>query len=156
MLRRRALARTGVMRRRRGLPLLALLLTVGCYSYRTAGQTPGPDARVRILLTAESAIPLQAAGATPDVQEGVLEASGTVVAASGDTIVLRLGELRGARGAFPGLEGRTALIPVSRVARITERRFDAGRTALGGAGLSLLATATLIVLLVMVLVKAAA
>lgn len=146
---------TGTRRRLRGVPLLALVLVAGCYSYRTAGGTPRPDARVRILLTAESVIPLQAAGATPDMQDGVLEASGRVVAASGDTIVLRLGELRGARGAFPGLEDRTALIPASRVARITERRFDAGRTALGGAGLSLLATATLIVLLIAVLVKAA-
>jgi hypothetical protein len=84
---------------------------------------------------------------------GVLEASGTMQAAAGDTIALRLGELRTVGGALPGLSGQIALLPTTQIARIEVRRFQAGTTALAGIGVSTLALATFVILLTVALTK---
>ena len=149
-------------RRQASLPavggaFLLALGTFGCYGYRVAQLTPAPGTRVRVVLVAASSLAVRTAGAEGPrtLHANVLEATGTVVAASRDTIVLRLGELYTTDGAVGGLGDLLALVPVDHIAQVTERHFQAGRTALGGAGLLLLATGTLIVVLVVTIVKAA-
>ena len=140
-----------------GGAFLVALGTSACYGYHVAELTPTPGTRVRLVLQARSPVAVAAAGADGPrtLHANILEATGTVVAASRDTIVLRLGELYAADGAVGGLGDLLALVPVDHVAQVTERHFQAGRTALGGAGLLLVATATLIVLLIVTIVKAA-
>ena len=84
------------------------------------------------------------------------ELKGVLIAAAGDTQVVRLGELRTASGPVGHMKGRLAKVATASIARVTERRFDATRTALGGAGAALLATAALLMAFVIVLVHVAA
>ena len=84
---------------------------------------------------------------------GVLEASGVIQAAAADTVALRLGELRTAAGSVRGVSGRIAKLPTARIARIEQRRFQAGTTILAGVGLSTLALATYVILLTVALTK---
>jgi hypothetical protein len=79
----------------------------------------------------------------------VWEASGAIQAAAGDTIALRLGELRTAAGPIPDLSDQIAMLPTNQIARIEQRRFQAGTTILTGVGaLALAATAYVILLIV--------
>ena len=136
--------------------LLGSLLAAGaCYAYRPASLAPTPGSRVRIVLAGATEITSLSPGMEGKrlAHAGVLEASGTIEAASGDTIALRLGQLRTAEGSLPGMAGRIALIPTVHVAGVRERRFQAGTTLLGGLGLSLLALSAYIVLLVVAITK---
>lgn len=137
--------------------LLALLGLSGCYAYRPAGVTPAPGTRVRIVLTAASGITVldSTAAAPRTVHDGVFEASGVIEAATRDTIALRLGELSTATGAAAGAARGVALIPVDRVARVSERRFQAGRTALGGIGFLTLAGGAFLIFLIITLTNTA-
>ncbi len=123
--------------------LAALIATPGCYAYRRATLTPEAGSRVRIVFTSAVAVTT-----TAGVHPGVLEASGTITAAAADTLALRLGELRTAAGPVPDVAGRVALLPTARIARIEQRRFQAGTTALTGIGVLTLALATYLILVI--------
>lgn len=136
--------------------LLAAWLSAGaCYAYRPVALAPAPGARVRIVFT--SAIVAATFQPGPDstrqIHPGVLEASGTINAAARDTVALHLGELRTAAGAVPGVSGRVALLPTAQIARIEERRFQAGTTVLAGVGASALALTALVILLTVAITK---
>lgn len=133
--------------------LLAVLLpTAACYAYRlTSSFTPEPGSRVRIVFTSSIVITTWRPGldSTRRTHSGVLEASGTIQAAAGDTVALRLGELRTAAGLVASVSDQVAMLPTAHIARIEERRFQAGTTALaGGAALALAATAFVVVIIV--------
>lgn len=133
----------------------AVLGTGACYAYRPASLAPAPGARVRIVLVSSVDVSTFEPGSENmrRVHPAVMEASGTVRAAAGDTVVLTLGELRTAYGPLPGLAGQIALLPVSQVARIEERRFQAGATLATGLGLSLLALSTFVVVVIVAITK---
>ena len=79
---------------------------------------------------------------------GVLEASGTIQAAAGDTVALLLGELHTAGGSLPNVSDQIALLPAAQIARIEQRRFQAGTTILAGVGAFALAATTYVLLLI--------
>jgi hypothetical protein len=120
--------------------LVGALICIGaCYAYRPAALTPAPGARVRIVFTTATAVTTIAADSSRHTYPGVLEASGIISAAASDTVALRVDALRTATGALPAAAGQIALLPTIQIARITERRFQAGTTALTGLGVSTLA-----------------
>lgn len=141
--------------RGRAALLGAWLAGTACYAYRPVTLAPTPGARVRIMFTTSLIIATLAPG--PDTVHrtypGVLEASGTIQAAAADTVALRLGELRTAAGQVPDVSGHIALLPTARIARIEERRFQAGTTILAGVGLSALALAAFLTLITIALTK---
>jgi hypothetical protein len=110
---------------------------------------------VRIVFT--SAIVVNTLRRGPDstrrTHPGVLEASGTIEAAASDTVALQLGELRTAVGSLPNVVGQVALLPIAQIARIEERRFQAGTTILAGVGVSALALAAYVILLIAAITK---
>lgn len=131
--------------------LLGTWLTTGaCYAYRPVALAPAPGSSVRIVFT--SAIEVTTLKPGPDSTRrtvtGVLEASGTIQAAASDTIALRLGELRTAVGPVSGVFDQVAMLPTAQIARLEERRFQAGTTALAGAGALTLAAAAFIVVII--------
>jgi hypothetical protein len=138
--------------------LAALITTEGCFAYRPAPLTPEPGSRVRVVFTTAMAVTTNAADGdnSQRVYPGVLEAGGTVQAVGGDTLALRLGELRTAAGPVPGVSGRIALLPTGQIARIEQRRLMAGSTILLAAGVSILALTTLVVLLIVAVTRSAA
>ena len=134
----------------RGVLLGALISASACYAYRTVAVAPAAGSRVRIVLASETTVATSEPG-RDDVRrshDGVLEAGGRILAASGDTIAVRLGELRTADGAVPDLTDHVALLPTSRIARIEQRRFQAGTTLLTGVGLSTLALGAFMILVI--------
>ena len=112
---------------------------------------------MRIVLTTPTALVVFASSDSTDRREvaGVLEASGSVLAAAADTISLRLGELRTTNGAVPDMTSRVALVPVQSIASVNERRLDLGRTVLAGAGALLLVSTVAVVILIVTVVRAA-
>jgi hypothetical protein len=78
----------------------------------------------------------------------VLEASGAIQAAASDTVALRLGELRTAAGPVPNVTDLVVMLPTARIARIEQRRFQAGTTILAGVGVFTLAAATYVIILI--------
>lgn len=132
------------------------LTTSACYAYKPVALAPTPGSRVRIMFTTSIvATTLQpGSDSTRRTHPGVLEASGTIQAAASDTVALRLGELRTATGALPNVSGQVALLPTAQIARIEERRFQAGTTALAGVGVSALALTTLVILLIVDITRA--
>jgi len=137
--------------------LLGAMICAGaCFAYRPVAVAPTAGSRVRIVLRSATAVAAFAAG-REDVRRsypGVLEASGRIEAAAGDTVAVRLGELRTAAGAVPDVADQVALLPAAEISRIEQRRFQAGTTLLAGVGLSALAFAAYVMLLVVVLTKA--
>ena len=131
------------------------LTATACYAYRPVALAPTPGSRVRIVFT--SAIIVTTLRRDPDTTRGtypgVLEASGTIEAAAGDTVALQLGELRTAGGSLPNVGGQVALVPTAQIARIEERRFQAGTTILAGVGVSVLALAAYVVLVIVAITK---
>jgi len=85
---------------------------------------------------------------------GVLEASGTIQAAAGDTVALRLGELHTAGGSVSNVSDQIALLPAAQIARIEQRRFQAGTTILAGVGAFALAATTYVFLLIIAITNA--
>ena len=139
------------MRRAPRMLLAVVIATGACFAYRRTALTPEPGSRVRIVFTTAMAVTTLAGGRekTDRVYPDVLEASGAIQAAAGDTIALRLGELRTAAGPIPNLADQIAMLPTARVARIERRRFQAGTTLLAGVGaFALAATAYVIVIIV--------
>ena len=134
--------------------LLGVLLATGaCVGYRRVDTAPAPGSHVRIVLaTARDVTTVTSTGARETHAE-VLEVSGTIEAASADTVAVRLGELRTASGAIGRLEGRTVLLPVAHIARIERRELQAGRTALAGIGLATLALAAFLIVIIGALTK---
>jgi hypothetical protein len=126
-----------------------------CYAYRPVALAPVPGSLVRIVFTTSTTVVTFTPG--PDSVRrsfpAVLEASGHIQAAAGDTVVLRLGELRTASGPVPDVSDQVALLPAAHIARIEERRFQAGTTVLAGVGLSALALATLLTIIIVALTK---
>jgi hypothetical protein len=110
---------------------------------------------VRIVFTSAIIVTTVLPGpdSTRGAHPGVLEASGTIEAAASDTVALRLGELRTAVGALPNVVGQVALLPTAQIARIEERRFQAGTTALAGLGLSTIALGAYIIILIAAITK---
>lgn len=137
--------------------LLIVVAAVGCYTRRPTSLSPAPQARVRIVLATPTALIVLAPGDSSSRREvaGVLEASGSVLAAAGDTISVRLGELRTIDGAVPNLASCVALVPVHSIASVSERRLDMGRTVLAGAGVLVLASTVAVMVLIVTIVKAA-
>ena len=140
---------------RRAALLGCWLLAGGCYAYRQVAVVPAPESRVRVVF--DRSIDVTTVPAVSDsartTYPGVLEASGTIVAATRDTVALRLGELRTVAGKVPGVTGQTALVPAERIVRVDERKFQAGTTFLGGLGLSLLAVGAFVVVITVALVR---
>ena len=139
------------------IPLLLAASAAACYAYRTTALAPESGTRVRVVLS--SSAPITAM--TPGREEsrhtvaGVLEVRGRFEAGAADTLVVRLGELRTAAGAAPEVGEEIALVPTSLIARIDERRFQAGTTLLAGTGLAMLALCAFLVVIVATLTKAA-
>lgn len=133
----------------------AAISAAGCYAYRPVGVAPATGSRVRIVLASATSITAVVAGREDArrAYSGILEASGSIAAAAGDTIALRLGELRTASGAVPDVSGQVAMVPTTQIARIEQRRFQAGTTLLAGAGFAMLALGTFIVLITATLVR---
>lgn len=114
------------------------MATTGCFAYRPTPLAPAPGAKVRIVLKSPMTIATAADTALRSRRsyERVCEATGTVTAVAGDTIALRLGELRTPAGSIPGVTRQVALLPTASITSIQERRFEAGQTFLAGLGLS--------------------
>lgn len=135
--------------------LFLTAILAGCYAYRPAGPAPAPESRVRVVLTSVTTVTTIASGrdSSRHSYAGVMEASGITESVAGDTLALRLGELRTATGPVPDVAGQVALLPADRIARIEQRRFQAGTTALAGVGLAALALATFVVVVIATLTK---
>lgn len=129
--------------------------SAACFAYRPVGLAPTPGSQVRIVFT--SAITVTTLGSGSDstrrAYPGVLEANGTIRAAARDTVALRLGELRTARSTLPDVSGQVALLPTAQIARIEERRFQAGTTVLVSVGVAVLALTTFIVIVTAALIR---
>jgi hypothetical protein len=138
-----------------GLLLGAWLAVGACYAYRPAALVPAPGARVRIVFATATIVTTVATapGSTRHTYPGVLEASGTIQAAASDTVALRVDELRTATGSLRDAAGHVALLPTRQIARIEERRFQAGTTALAGVGVSTLALAAFIIVVTVALTQ---
>ena len=137
--------------------LLAVALMAGaCFAYRPVPVAPVAGTRVRIVLTSASDVTTMVPGRaeTRRTVAGVLEATGRIEAAAGDTVALRLGELRTAGGAVTDVAEQVALLPSAAIARIEERRFQAWTTLLAGTGFAVLALSMFVVFLIFTLVKA--
>jgi hypothetical protein len=137
--------------------LLAVVITTGaCFAYRRAALVPEPGSHVRVVLTTAIAVTTHVPGPknAHRVYPGVLEASGAIEAAAGDTVALRLGELRTAGGPVPDVSGQVAMLPTAHIARIEQRRFQAGTTILAGVGLFALAATTYVILLIVAITHA--
>lgn len=137
------------------VPLLALFLTGACYAYRPAALAPAPRAHVRVVFT--TALVLTTLPVGPDslrrTYQGVLEARGTIQAAAGDSVALLLDELRTAQGSVAHVTGQVTLLPAARIARVEERRFQAGTTALAGLGVASLALAAYLLVVITAITK---
>jgi hypothetical protein len=135
--------------------LVSCLMTVACFASKPVSTVPTPGATVRIVFKSAIDVTTVRPGVSDSRQShgDVLEASGRVQAAAGDTIALRLGELRTASGAVSGVAGRVALLPTASVARIEERQFQAGRTALTGFAVATVALATFLVVVIAAMMK---
>lgn len=136
--------------------LVATWLTASaCYAYRPVQLAPTSGAHVRIVFTTPIVVATFQLGpdSTRHTHPGVLEASGTIQAVASDTVALHLGQLRTAAGAAPGVSGQVALLPTTKIARIEERRFQAGTTALAGLGAAALALTVLVIRLTVAITK---
>lgn len=135
--------------------LLGALFATGCYAYRPVAQAPPPESRVRIVFTTAISVTTTATAADSvrHTYPGVLEASGIIQGAAADTVALRLGALRTAAGSIPNVSGQVALLPTAHIRRIEQRRFQAGTTLLTGLGLSAIALATFLIIVIAAMVK---
>jgi len=136
--------------------LLGVCFTASaCFAYRPVALAPAPGSHVRIVFTSSSVVATFQPGpdSTRRAHSGVLEASGTIEAAASDTVALHLGELRTAAGSVPAVSGQVALLPTDQIARIEERRFQAGTTALAGVGAAALSLTALVVLVIVAITK---
>jgi hypothetical protein len=131
------------------------ITSVACYAYRPVALAPTPGSRVRIVFTNSIVVTTWQPGvdSTRRAYPGVLEASGTIQAAAGDSIALRLGELRTAAGPVSSVSDQIALLPTVQIARLEERRFQAGTTALAGVGALTLAAATFITIIIVAITR---
>lgn len=124
-----------------------LCVTAGCYAYRQVSLPPAPESRVRVIFRSPLILrttPI-AADSVEQTYSGVLEVTGVVQAAAGDSLALRLEDLRTAAGSVAGVSGRVVMVPTGAIARVEERRFQAGATALTGIGVATLALTTFLV-----------
>lgn len=130
--------------------VLAVCTAVGCYAYRPVAVVPAPRARVRVVFTSALALTTLPSGpdSTSHTYPGVLEARGIIRAAAGDSVALLLDEVRTAQGSVANVAGQIALLPTAQIARIEERRFQAGTTALAGVGAAALALAAYIAVII--------
>lgn len=137
--------------------LLGISIAVNaCYAYRPVAVAPASGSRVRVVLASAASVTTMVPGRedTRRVIAGVLEANGRIQAAARDTLALRLGELQTAAGAVPDVQDQVALVPTAQIARIEERRFQAGTTLLAGTGFAMVALGTFVMLLIITLTKA--
>lgn len=128
--------------------LVLLLAGPACYRHLSVGTSPAPGADVRVVLVSSMEIVTVGTAGARTTHVGVLEASGRVSAAAGDTLALRLGELRGVTRVIVADQGETALLPVSAIARVEQRRFSAGNTVVAGLGVVTLLTAAALLLII--------
>lgn len=151
------LVRCGAVRFvRRALTVLLAAPCAGCFGYRPSSLTPAPGATARIVLRSPRTIPVAAGpGEQRRAYAQVLEARGTIVAVSGDTIALRLGELRTETGGIPSVSRDVVLLPAEAIDVVEVRHFQLGRTLGVGLGISVLAFTVLVVALIVTLTKAA-
>jgi hypothetical protein len=138
--------------------LAAVATTAACFAYRPAAPTPQPGARVRVVFATAIAVTTHAGGqeGAHRMYPGVLEASGTIQAAASDTLALRLGELRTAAGPIPNVSDQVAMLPTAQIARMEQRRFQAGSTILMGVGVVVVAATASILVLIVALTRAGA
>ena len=126
---------------------LAALLAGGCYAYREVPKTPVPTSLVRVVFRTRqnlSSVPIPP-DTVRNTYDAILEASGVIEAAAGDSLALRLGELRGAGGSVGDVDGQVVMIATAEVERFEERRFQAGTTVLAGIGAAAVAMTVLLV-----------
>ena len=135
--------------------LLAMLIAAACYRYQPASLSPPTGRAVRLVLRTPTAVLVATSETERREVASVLEASGTTVAVAADTISLRLGELRTISGTVAEVESRIALIPVTSIATVNEKRLDTSRTLLTGAALLLVGAGVAVIVLVSILIKAA-
>ena len=133
--------------------LSVVMVTSACVGYRRVDTAPAPGSQVRIVLATALDVTAITSTGTRETHAEILEVSGTIEAASADTVAVRLGELRTATGAIANLAGQTALLPVAHIARIEQRELQAGRTALAGIGLATLAVAGFLIVIIVALTK---
>jgi hypothetical protein len=137
--------------------LLAAVLTSGaCYRYRPVAPPPAPGARVRVVFRNPLDVATLELGrdTTRRIHPGIFEASGTIEAATADTVALLLGQLRTRAGPLPSPSGEVALLPTSQIARIEERRFQPGTTLVAGVGAAALALTAYVVIAIVAITKA--
>ena len=130
-----------------------VLATSACFAYRPVATAPRPGARVRIVLASATDVTTIAPAGVRRSQPGVLEVSGTIQAAAADTVAVRLSELRTADGAVPGVAEQIGLLPTAQIARIEQRQFQAGKTALVGVGVATIALASFLVVIIVALTQ---
>lgn len=133
----------------------ASVATGACYAYRPVAQAPTAESRVRIVFASALTVTTLTIGGDDSLRTypGVFEASGIIQAAAKDTIALRLGELRTAAGSVPNVSAQVAMLPTATIARIEQRRFQAGTTILVGVGISALALAAYVIVLIVAITK---
>ncbi len=117
----------------------AVLVTVGCYTYRPVARQGAPGAEVRIVLRSAAVVVTVGEGGdgTRRSYPDVVEVRGTI-RTGGDTLSIRLGDLRTAAGSVPDVSGPIALLPAAEIGEIRERRLQGGRTLLAVGGLALI------------------
>lgn len=123
----------------RMVPVAFVVAAAACFAYRPVAAPPAPGAHVRIVLRSASTVETvpDAGNGAPRSYPDVVEVHGTVRGV-GDTLAIRLGELRTATGSVPGVSARIALVPAAAIGEQRERRFQTGRTLLLAGGLALL------------------
>lgn len=134
---------------------LAALTGGGCYAYRQVPTTPVPTSQVRVVL--RTARTLSTVPLPPDTVRrtygGILEAGGVIQAAAGDSLSLRLGELRSATGPVEAVDGQVVMIATADIERLEERRFQAGGTALAGLGAAAVAMTVFFVVTIAAIIR---
>lgn len=134
---------------------LAALLAGGCYAYREVPKSPVPASEVRVVF--RTARTLSTVPVPPDtarhIYPGILEASGVIQAAAGDSLALRLGALRTATGPVGDADGAVVMIATADVERFEERRFQAGATALAGLGAAAIAMTAVFVITLSAIIR---
>jgi hypothetical protein len=104
--------------------LAGCLAGAGCYSYRPLAAPPAPESQVSVVLTDQGRVETgRAVGPGADRVEGAL------VRASDTTLLLSVRAVKPLSGGVVRWAGETVSVRREHVARLYERRFSRGRTA---------------------------
>ena len=106
-------------------PLIGVLLLFGCYSYH-ALEYPTPASGTRVAAELTDAGSLQLAS---QIGPGVSSVRGEVVESSAEGLLLALSSVLGRNQQEMFWNGEQVRIPKSAVARVQQRRFSLGKSA---------------------------